>query len=78
MTNQHACMHVLFKAQRGEPFVEMLSFLLFSFFFIFFSSFFGKPARKTAKPALRTPKPANKQPYRHLKRKSDQKGENRR
>ena len=55
---------VLFKAQLGEAFLEILIFFLF-----FFSSCFFP-----AKPALKAPKPALKRPNRQLKgEKKDQK-----
>ena len=53
---------VLFMAQLGEPFLEILIFSSFS------SSFFqAKPALKSSKPALKWTKPALKRPNRHLK-----------
>ena len=59
---------VLFKAQLGEPFLEILIFFII-FAFSSFSSFPAKPALKAPKPALKRAKPALKRPNRHSKRK---------
>ena len=59
---------VLFKAQLGEPFLEILIFFLH-----LFHLFRQKPALKSPKPALKWAKPALKRPNRHLEKKKKSK-----